>query len=84
MPCMWQDSKSRKVSLAFGKVVRKRRLKLKLSQEAFAEKAEIHRTYVSGIELGKVDIGIGVACKIAYALNTSLNKMLHETEKSIR
>ncbi len=78
MPCMWQDSKSRKVSLAFGKVVRKRRLKLKLSQEAFAEKAEIHRTYVSGIELGKVDIGITVAHKLANALGIALWKLIKE------
>lgn len=83
MPCMWQDSKSRKLRLAFGKVVRKRRLKLKLSQEAFAEKAEIHRTYVSGIELGKVDIGIVVGYKIANALNASLSKLIHETEQSL-
>jgi transcriptional regulator with XRE-family HTH domain len=75
------DIKVKKVSRAFGQVVRKRRLKLKLSQEAFAEKAEIHRTYVSGIELGKVDIGISVAYKIAAALNTSLSKLFSEIEK---
>ncbi len=78
---MAEDSKVKRVGRAFGKVIRKRRLKLKLSQEAFAEKAEIHRTYVSAIELGKVDIGIGVAYKIAVALNTSLSKIFSEIEK---
>lgn len=81
MPYMAEDSKVKRVGRAFGKVIRKRRLKLKLSQEAFAEKAEIHRTYVSAIELGKVDIGIGVAYKIAVALNTSLSKIFSEIEK---
>lgn len=64
--------------------VRKRRHKLGLSQEQFAELADIHRTYVSSIELGKVDVGISVVYKIAGALKTSLSKLSQEIEKSIR
>jgi transcriptional regulator with XRE-family HTH domain len=64
----------------FGVVVRKRRHKLRISQEEFAEKANIHRTYVSAIELGKVDIGLGVSHKIARALNTPLSTLIKETE----
>ena len=60
--------------------IRRRRHKLDLSQEDFADKADIHRTYVSSIELGKVDVGIGVAYKIAVALNLPLSKLLKETE----
>ncbi len=82
MPYMWSDSKTRRLRQEFGLAVRKRRLKLKLSQEDFAEKAEIHRTYVSAIELGKVDIGIGVAYKIAAALNISLSKIFSQVEKT--
>ena len=67
----------------FGITVRKRRHKLGLSQEDFAEKANIHRTYVSSIELGKVDVGISVAYKLATALNTSLNLLIKEVEKNI-
>ena len=65
----------------FGMAIRRRRHKLKLSQEDFAELANIHRTYVSSIELAKVDMGIGVAYKIAKALNTPLSKLLKEAEK---
>ncbi len=83
MPYMWHNSKAKEVRKKFGLAVRKRRQKLKLSQEDFAEKAEIHRTYVSSIELGKVDIGIGVAYKIAAALDTSLSKLLFEAEKNL-
>jgi transcriptional regulator with XRE-family HTH domain len=42
---------------------------MKQSQEDFAEKAEVHRTYISSVELGKVSVGIEVANKLAIALN---------------
>ena len=70
----------KKLRKAFGMSIRKRRYKLNLSQEDFAEKVNIHRTYVSSIELGKVDVGIGVAHKIAKALNLPLSKLMKETE----
>lgn len=66
-----------------GITVRRHRHKLNLSQEDFADTANIHRTYVSSIELGKVDIGIGVAYKIATALNTPLSKLIKETENNL-
>lgn len=68
----------------FGMALRRRRHKLNLSQEDFADMADIHRTYVSKIELGKVDVGIGVAYKIAVALNLPLSKLLKETENNLR
>ncbi len=67
----------------FGIAIRRRRHKLNLSQEDFAEKANIHRTYVSSIELGKVDVGIGTAYRIARALNLPLSKLLKETESCL-
>jgi len=68
----------------FGMAVRRRRHKLNLSQEDFADMADIHRTYVSSIELGKVDVGIGVAYKIARGLNLPLSKLLKETESCLK
>lgn len=67
----------------FGVAVRRRRHKLALSQEDFADKADIHRTYVSSIELGKVDVGIGTAYKIATALNLPLSRLINEAEKGV-
>ena len=67
----------------FGITVRRKRHKLNLSQEDFSDKAGIHRTYASSIELGKVDIGISIAYKIAKALNTPLSKLLKEVENNI-
>ncbi|MFA5143296.1 MAG: helix-turn-helix transcriptional regulator [Candidatus Omnitrophota bacterium] len=63
--------------------VRRRRHNMGLSQEDFADKAEIHRTYVSSIELGKVDVGIGTAYKVASALNQPLSKLIKEAERNI-
>ena len=60
----------------FGRAVRRERQKLGLSQEDFAEKANVHRTYVSSIELGKVSVGIEVAHEIAVALGMRLSDLI--------
>ncbi len=36
----------------FGQAIRQERERLGLSQEEFAERANVHRTYISSIELG--------------------------------
>jgi len=75
--------KTKKFREELGISIRRRRHKLNLSQEDFADKANIHRTYVSSIELGKVDVGIGVIYKIATALNIPLSKLIKEAESNI-
>ena len=65
----------------FGQAVRRRRQKLRLSQEDFADKAGIHRTYVSSIELGKVQISISIAQQLATALEVPLSKIWREVEQ---
>ena len=77
---MKEQVNTNKLRSELGMAIRRRRHKLDLSQEDFADMAGIHRTYVSSIELGKVDVGIGVAYKIAEALNLPLSKLLKETE----
>jgi transcriptional regulator with XRE-family HTH domain len=66
---------------AFGTAVRSRRNKLKISQEAFAERADIHRTYVSKIEAGKVDVGLEVAQRVSQALGVRLSRLIDEAER---
>ena len=70
-----------KIEKKLGAVIRRRRKAMKLSQEEFAEKAQIHRTYVSDIELGKVNAGIGVVEKLASALGRPLSSLLREAEQ---
>ena len=68
----------------FGAAVRRQRERQKLSQEAFADKAGIHRTYVSSIELGKVQISIVIADKLAAALEIPLSRLWREIEATAK
>lgn len=66
--------------ISFGKAVRSERERVRLSQEEFAERAEVHRTYVSSIEHGKVSVSIEVANRIALALGLRLNELIRRAE----
>ena len=70
-----------KIETLFGAAVRKYRQQLGLSQEDFADKAGVHRTYISSIELGKVQVSIGVAFRLAEALEVPLSKLWNEIER---
>ncbi len=80
---MSSNAKLQKLREELATAVRRRRKKLKLSQEDIAEIAEIDRTYVSRLENGRVDISIAVAHKVAHALKTTLSQIIKETEKSL-
>jgi len=66
--------------ISFGRSVRLTREKLGLSQEEFAERARVLRTYVSSIELGKVSVGIEVANAMAAALGLRLSELVRKAE----
>ena len=70
------------LEVVFGEIIRKHREKQEISQEKFAEIAGVHRTYISSIELGKVQISIVVAQKLADALNVPLSKIWKEIERA--
>jgi transcriptional regulator with XRE-family HTH domain len=65
---------------ALGCEIRKARQALKKSQEALAFEAEIHRTYVSLIELGKKSPTFTVIVKLAHALNIKPSELLRRVE----
>ncbi len=52
----------------FSMNLKKYRTEIGLSQEAFADKAGLHRTYISAIECGKRSIALDNVQKIADAL----------------
>lgn len=54
--------------ISIGKIIRARRKALKLSQERLAELANLHPTYISEIERGKVNASIYCFYTIAQAL----------------
>lgn len=66
--------------LTFGQAVRREREGRRLSQEKFAERANIHRTYISSIELGQVSVGIEVASALASALGIKLSELVRKAE----
>jgi transcriptional regulator with XRE-family HTH domain len=56
----------------FGKAIRRRRRELDLSQEELAERAELHRTYISDIERGDRNPSLENIEKLAKALEISI------------
>ena len=71
------------IEILFGRLVRRYREKVGLSQEDFADVAGIHRTYVSSIERGKVQVSIGVAQKLSVALSVPLSRLWKDLEQDL-
>ncbi len=70
---------------AFGRRVRELRLSLGLSQEELAERADLHRNYIGGIERGERNVGILNVGKLAEALAVSIAELFGPfTHKSKR
>lgn len=65
----------------FGAVVRRRREAADVSQEALAEAAGLHRTYISMLERGVRMPSILVARQVAEALGTTLGALLTEVDR---
>lgn len=57
--------------------LRKLRLAKGVSQEAFAEEAGLHRTYISDLERGERNPTITVVDKIARALDVPIGELLN-------
>lgn len=66
------------LSASFGRNVRRRREKLGLSQERLAELADVHRTYLSGVESGSRNPTLVVIERIAEALSVRPAELLRE------
>lgn len=56
------------------------RKKKRLSQTQLAELVDIHRTYVSSIELGKVSVSFDVLFRLADALEIPVHKLFEFRE----
>jgi len=59
----------------FSKNLKKYRNQLGLSQEAFAEKSKLHRTYISAVESKRRSISLNNIQKIADALEIDTYKL---------
>ena len=59
----------------FGKAIRRRRRELDLSQEELAERAELHRTYISNIERGELNPSLETMEKLVKALDITVSAL---------
>lgn len=66
---------------AFGQTVRKIRLSKDVSQEKFADMCDLHRTYISDVELGKRNVSLENIGKMANALDMNISELFQEVEQ---
>ncbi len=69
------------ITARFGQRVRKLRLEAGLSQEAFADKCGLDRTYISGIERGVRNPTLEVIGVIAEGLRVELDQLFDFRKK---
>lgn len=62
--------------IILGNTIKKLRRRIGISQEALAEEAGIHRTYMGRVERGKQNISALNILKVAKALKVPASKLL--------
>jgi transcriptional regulator with XRE-family HTH domain len=72
-----------KIQQVFGNVVRRRREKAGLSQEALADRAGLHRNYIGLLERGLRTPSIEVLRKVAVGLETTMSSLVRDLERSL-
>ncbi len=69
------------ITSRFGATVRAIRQRLGMSQEALAERADLHRTYITGIEAGVRNVTLNSIDKLARALEVSAASLLQHSQR---
>ncbi|HEY1602151.1 MAG TPA: helix-turn-helix transcriptional regulator [Pirellulales bacterium] len=67
----------------FGKALRKVRMKVGISQEALADLAGIHRTYVGDVERGERNISLINMMRLSAALEVRLSQVVLDMERNL-
>lgn len=60
---------------SIGKKIKELRIKAGLTQEAFADRAQIHRSHIGEIERGEVDIALSSLMKVSQALGVPISQL---------
>ena len=68
------------IRIKIGKQIKNIRESKGISQKDLAYEADLDRSYIASIEVGKRNVSIVNLEKIAYALNTPLYKLFKESE----
>ncbi len=77
------EKNKNKILIAFGQAVRKRRLEIGLTQESFADKSQLHRTYIGGVERGKRNVALLNLIQIAQALELTPEEFLDRVSENL-
>ena len=64
-----------------GSAIRDRRVTLRVSQEAFADRIGMHRTYFGTVERGEKDFRLSTLLRVAAGLGVPLSRLLNEVER---
>ena len=72
----------REIQIIFGECVKDYRTKMGLSQEKFALKINIDRTYLASVEAGQRNISIINIKKIIDGLGVSMSEFFYSMEKN--
>ncbi len=64
-----------------GRAIRRLRQGAGYSQESFADKCKLHRTYMGSVERGETNISLDNLERIAKALNLTAGELLTEAEE---
>lgn len=68
---------------SLGQAIRELRLATGLSQEAFADRCGLHRTYVGGIERGERNVSFANLLRLAHALGVRPAELLGRYERCL-
>jgi transcriptional regulator with XRE-family HTH domain len=75
------DRPKNELLVAFGAAVRALRRDRGLSQEEFADRVGLHRTYIGDVERGERNVGLINIGRIAGALEIPISDLVGEAEK---
>lgn len=81
MPTMSEKSNGLVMRARLARRIRLERERQGLSQEALADKAALHRTYIGSVERGERNISIDNIERIAGALGVSPSSLLEESSQ---
>jgi transcriptional regulator with XRE-family HTH domain len=73
----------KQVLSALGDAIRRRRLELGMSQEQYAERCGLHRTYVGAIERGERNLSFSNLVRLAHALGIQPSALLMLAEREL-
>lgn len=72
-----------RILVALGDAIRLQRVTLGFSQESFAEKVGLHRTYIGSVERGERNVSLINLARIATALGITASELLVLAEKEM-